>query len=89
MQTIPRRIRHNHTTRDIKPLGQCPACDRYRATTPEPKRALRWSITTDADWLFLRWECLACESGTGSAPTWDGANTAAAIHYAAAHGGAL
>ncbi len=20
---------HNHVTRDIKPLGQCPACDRY------------------------------------------------------------
>ena len=22
-------IRHNHVTRDIKPLGECPACDAY------------------------------------------------------------
>ena len=22
-------VRHNHTTRDIKPEGQCPACDHY------------------------------------------------------------
>jgi len=22
-------VRHNHITRDIKPLGQCPACDAY------------------------------------------------------------
>lgn len=22
-------IKHNHITRDIKPLGQCPACDDY------------------------------------------------------------
>lgn len=26
---------HNHITRDIKPLGQCPACDRYHNRTPE------------------------------------------------------
>jgi hypothetical protein len=23
---------HNHVTRDIKPEGQCPACDRYHAS---------------------------------------------------------
>lgn len=23
------RVRHNHVTRDIKPPGQCPACDLY------------------------------------------------------------
>ena len=23
--------KHNHITRDIKPLGQCPACDEYHA----------------------------------------------------------
>ena len=30
--------RHNHFTRDIKPLGQCPACDRYhdKHTPPPP-----------------------------------------------------
>ena len=24
--------RHNHVTRDIKPEGQCPGCDRYHAS---------------------------------------------------------
>jgi hypothetical protein len=24
-------VRHNHLTRDIKPKGTCPACDRYHA----------------------------------------------------------
>ena len=22
-------VRHNHFTRDVKPKGKCPACDRY------------------------------------------------------------
>lgn len=26
-------IRHNHITRDIKPEGQCPACDLYHKKT--------------------------------------------------------
>ena len=30
-----RRIGHNHTTRDIKPLGQCPACDEYHNRNQE------------------------------------------------------
>jgi hypothetical protein len=27
-EQVPDVVRHNHITRDIKPLGQCPACDR-------------------------------------------------------------
>lgn len=23
------KVKHNHITRDIKPLGQCPGCDEY------------------------------------------------------------
>ena len=30
------RVRHNHVTRDIKPVGMCPACDRYWSTAPMP-----------------------------------------------------
>jgi len=31
---------HNHLTRDIKPLGQCPACDKYHDRhIPKPPRA--------------------------------------------------
>jgi hypothetical protein len=25
------QVQHNHMTRDIKPHGQCPACDEYHA----------------------------------------------------------
>ena len=25
------RLHHNHTTRDIQPRGECPACDDYHA----------------------------------------------------------
>lgn len=31
-QAKGRIVRHNHFTRDIKPQGKCPACDRYHAT---------------------------------------------------------
>jgi len=27
--TTQESVKHNHITRDIKPLGQCPACDNY------------------------------------------------------------
>lgn len=30
-------IRHNHTTRDIKPPRQCPACDRSAHGCPCPR----------------------------------------------------
>lgn len=39
------RVPHNHITRDIKPLGECPACDRNyqkeinRLMVHNPKRA--------------------------------------------------
>ncbi len=30
---------HNHVTRDIKPIGQCPACDRYHDQhIPKPEK---------------------------------------------------
>jgi len=29
MTEAPRNNRHNHMTRDIKLLGQCPSCDEY------------------------------------------------------------
>lgn len=28
-QTSENRLHHNHVTRDIKPVGKCPACDQY------------------------------------------------------------
>jgi len=31
----PPAVRHNHVTRDIKPRGACPACDRYWPVTDE------------------------------------------------------
>lgn len=34
MTKRPRPPHHNHTTRDIKPIGECPACDRYHAKYP-------------------------------------------------------
>lgn len=30
-----RRARHNHLTRDTKPLGQCPECDAYHERKKE------------------------------------------------------
>ena len=41
--------KHNHTARDIKPLGKCPACDEYhdrRIPKPDtkPKAAREWWI---------------------------------------------
>lgn len=27
--------KHNHVTRDIKPKGMCPACDRHYVTKPK------------------------------------------------------
>ena len=36
MLGVTRKLVHNHMTRDIKPQGQCPSCDRHypRATAP-------------------------------------------------------
>lgn len=31
--------RHNHVTRDIKPVGKCPACDEYWERTYSPQKA--------------------------------------------------
>lgn len=37
---MSKRELHNHITRDIKPLGQCPACDRYHdSQIPKRKEA--------------------------------------------------
>ena len=33
---------HNHITRDIKPLGQCPGCDAYHQAHP-PQEAVAWT----------------------------------------------
>jgi hypothetical protein len=33
------RVRHNHVTRDIKPLGECPACDRTHTAVGAPATA--------------------------------------------------
>jgi hypothetical protein len=48
---------HNHVTRDIKPLGQCPACDRYHdrhiprgEKNEKPKEPM-----TDIDQAFDEW----------------------------------
>lgn len=34
------RLKHNHLTRDLKPIGACPACDAYRKrllSGPKPR----------------------------------------------------
>jgi hypothetical protein len=36
----PPAARHNHVTRDIKPRGVCPACDRHWSATDERLEAL-------------------------------------------------
>lgn len=41
-----RNNRHNHLTRDIKPLGQCPSCDEYHKIE-EIK-----SLMQKHDWFF-------------------------------------
>jgi hypothetical protein len=34
-------VRHDHVTRDVKPKGQCPACDAPKAVTPaKPAKAV-------------------------------------------------
>lgn len=33
---------HNHTTRDIKVLGQCPGCDQYRVARADRRIELSW-----------------------------------------------
>lgn len=60
--------------------------------SPEPRRPLRWSIEArpyfrDDGTLHAvhDWCCLQCESGTGSAPTHQLADQAAATHWRAAH----
>jgi hypothetical protein len=40
---------HNHMTRDIRPQGQCPACDAYRQSTEDETytaRAMRDKVMT-------------------------------------------
>jgi hypothetical protein len=32
-------VRHRHLTRDIKPRGECPACD------------LAWKVMDDSEWI--------------------------------------
>ena len=34
-------MNHNHITRDIKPKGQCPACDEYH-NKRSPKKLTKW-----------------------------------------------
>ena len=60
--------------------------------SPEPRRPLRWSIEEFYQELGhgayikgQRWQCLHCESGTGSAPTHHLADQAAATHWMANH----
>lgn len=35
----PERARHNHVTRDVKPRGACPGCDRYWQAAVSPDQA--------------------------------------------------
>jgi len=39
MSKKPPVVRHSHITRDIKPRGECPACD------------LAWKIMDDSEWI--------------------------------------
>ena len=55
---------------------------------------LRWSIEDRGEWFHpasgrtvhvFVWQCLVCESATGQAPTYAGADEAASIHWRANH----
>lgn len=38
---------HNHVTRDIKPKGQCPACDEYHAKVEAPPETYALEINAE------------------------------------------
>lgn len=42
-------MRHNHFTRDIKPLGKCPACDSYHV-------AKSLITETNLEEIILQWQ---------------------------------
>lgn len=44
--TFTKGPQHNHDTRDIKPLHQCPACDAYWAKEMGPEHDLNITTTT-------------------------------------------
>ena len=52
--------------------------------TPRHARRVLISPRTTGGW---EWDCLKCESGTGSAPTYGEADSAADIHHMTNHGG--
>ena len=46
-----RNNRHNHLTRDIKPLGQCPSCDEYHNRHTIRAEQIK-SLMQKHDWYF-------------------------------------
>gem|GEM_PF-5370265 len=38
IERLDARLHHNHVTRTLKPVGECPACDATRRKIPSEKR---------------------------------------------------
>lgn len=60
-------VQHNHITRDIKPLGQCPACDLYHDRHIPKKECVHEPARSEMTGLFRK-KCKHC--GVKVKPIW-------------------
>lgn len=53
---------HNHLTRDIKPVGQCPACDIYHEKRTPPKSVDLCKHCGEGNDICICFICKDCDS---------------------------